>query len=70
MSVSEETIERSLGRIEGQLESLNDKFDLQERRSNDHSKRIRHLENRQHWYAGAAAALGAGVVAATNWFRP
>lgn len=37
----------------------------------DLEPRMRHLENRQHWYAGAAAAIGAtGAYVAKMFFGP
>ena len=31
-----------------------------------HDKRLRQVENRQHWYAGASAIFGAGIM---TWLR-
>lgn len=50
-------LQRALGRVEGMLESMNNKFDDMCDRLTNHSKRITVLE-RWRWYViGAAAAL-------------
>lgn len=61
-------LQRSLGRVEGKLDALIDATTAhetrREERFNGVEQRIRKVEARQHWYSGAAAAIGAllGVV--------
>ena len=52
-------LQRSMGRVEAHVkEALAD--------NRDFDKRIRRVENRQHWYSGAAAAVGAVVAYLTK----
>lgn len=46
------TVAGSLGRIEG-------KMDIVLNRLSDHEERLRKIESRASWFAGAAAVLGA-----------
>ena len=66
----EQSIQRDLGRIEGKIDQFirqmgiqDDRFSAQmaaqDVRHDRLEKRVRTVENRQHWYAGAAAAVGA-----------
>lgn len=63
MSEDINEIHRSLGRVEGKLDSLIDSFDIDnEERNKKHDtleKRVSKIEAKQHWYAGAASAIGA-----------
>jgi hypothetical protein len=60
--VSDE-ISRSLGRVEGKLDSLIETIKVRNERDDDRSdsleKRVGKVEAKQHWYSGAAATLGA-----------
>jgi hypothetical protein len=52
-------IQRSVGRIEGTVTANAGTMAAQGVRITDNEGRICQLENRQHWYSGAAAMLGA-----------
>jgi len=56
-------IQRDLGRVEGKLDSLIAKVDddIKERRATvaSHDKRIRTVENRQYYFMGGGAVIGA-----------
>lgn len=49
----------SAGRIEGKLDTFIAQMAVQDERTSKHDERIGKVENRQHWYAGVAAGLGA-----------
>lgn len=51
-------ISRSLGRVEGKLDSLIETMKGRDDRADDLDRRVGKVENRLHWYSGAAAALG------------
>jgi hypothetical protein len=59
--VSNSDLMRAIGKLEGTVISMDGKLDDHKDRMNNHSKRIRMVERRQAWWAGAAAALG-GVI--------
>jgi hypothetical protein len=48
-----------LGRIEGKIDSYNTAVATQKKDHDDLEVRTRKVENRQHWYSGAGAVLGA-----------
>lgn len=57
-----------LVRLEGKVDASADRTDTfikqmaeQDRRSTDLEVRTRKVENRQHWWAGAAAVIGAMI---------
>lgn len=54
---------RSLGRVEGKLDSLVDLVKTggqqQDTRHDALAKRVGRIESKQHWYSGAAATAGA-----------
>jgi hypothetical protein len=52
-------IHRSLGRIEGKVDSLVERHDARDKNDEAREERLRTVENRQHWYSGAGAILGA-----------
>lgn len=52
-------IHRSVGRIEGKLDTLMDDLSGRDERTGRLEGRVRTVENRQHWYSGAGAVLGA-----------
>lgn len=52
-------LKEGVGRLIGTQEAMNKKLDAHAERMNSHSSRIRIVENRQHWYAGAASIFGA-----------
>jgi len=56
---------RAIGDLEGTVRAIDAKLDQHGERLNHHSKRIRKVENRQHWYAGAAAT----IVAMISWLK-
>lgn len=74
MSSPFEDVQRLLGRIEGKVDMLVDQGRIQDDRHNalegrvreiegggELEARVRRVEGRQHWYAGAAAALSASA---------
>ena len=63
-----EDLYRALGQVEGQLSALTaainshanavkERLDEFDGRHNELERRTRKVENRQHWYAGAVAAI-------------
>jgi hypothetical protein len=48
-----------LGRIEGKLDAFIKQMEAHDVRTTDIEVRTRRVENRQHWYSGAGAVLGA-----------
>ena len=50
-------------RIEGKIDDFLEQIKTQGNRSEGLEVRMRKLENRQHWYSGAAAGIG-GIVGA------
>jgi len=50
-------IQFALGEIGATLKSIEKKLDNHGERMNSHSERLRRVESRQHWYAGAAAVI-------------
>lgn len=56
MSVPE--LQRTVGRIEGKLDTFIQQMAIQDKRTTDLEVRTRKVENRQHWYSGVAAAVG------------
>ena len=52
-------IHRSLGQIEGKLDSLSARFDAHDVAAGRVEARVRVVEGRQHWYSGAMGVLGA-----------
>ena len=59
-------IRESQIRTEERMSSAIERMTKHDERLNGHSGRIRKIENRQHWYAGASAIFGAGIMA---WLR-
>ena len=57
--MSESEIQRSLGRIEGKVDSLIARADARDRQDETRDDRIRNVERRQWWLSGAAAFIGA-----------
>ena len=53
--------ERALGRIEGKLDSLVGALDAHLHAHEGLDSRLLKLENKQHWYAGIASAIGAAL---------
>lgn len=51
-------IHRSLGRIEGKVESIGDNVEEIKRDLESFERRLRKLEAKQHWYSGVGAGLG------------
>lgn len=52
-------IQRSVGRIEGQSAAFIEQMKVQDERATKLEVRVRGVENKQHWYSGAGAILGA-----------
>lgn len=52
-------LHRSLGRVEGKLDSLIESFGGQDKRHEELDRRVGRVEQRQHWYSGAATIIGA-----------
>ncbi|MCC6172089.1 MAG: hypothetical protein IT481_08675 [Gammaproteobacteria bacterium] len=52
-------IYRAVGRIEGDIASIRAGMDRGSERMDKADRRIAKVENRQHWYSGVAAAIGA-----------
>ena len=61
-----EEIHRSIGRIEGKLDTFIQQMKAQDDRTTDLEVRTRKVEARQHWYSGAAAVVGAVVAYVTK----
>lgn len=59
MSVPE--LQRTVGRIEGKLDTFIQQMAIQDKRTTDLEVRTRKVENRQHWYSGVAAAVGVAL---------
>lgn len=51
-------LHRSVGRIEGKLDTFISQMATHDVRTTDLEVRTRKVENRQHWYSGVAAAIG------------
>jgi hypothetical protein len=51
-------LQRSVGRVEGKLDTFIAQMAQQDDRTTDLEVRTRKVENRQHWYSGAAAVIG------------
>ena len=54
-------LHRTVGRIEGKLDTFIAQMGTQDTRTTDLEVRTRKLEGRQHWYTGVAAAVGAFI---------
>ena len=52
-------MQRSIGRIEGKLDTFLEQMKAQDDRTMKQEVRLRKVENRQHWYSGIGAAIGA-----------
>jgi hypothetical protein len=57
----DEDIRYLLGQIDGKVTVLVQQGKIQDDRIAAIESRIRNVEGKQHWYAGAAAALSAGA---------
>jgi len=53
-----EDIARELGKINATMESIQSTLNKGALRFDKHDARIRAVENKQHWYAGAGVILG------------
>lgn len=67
--MTDPNIERALGRIEGKLDELRASIDRQDERLDNHSSRLRAVENRQHWFLGIGALSAALVAGAWDLMR-
>lgn len=56
--MSEAEIQRSLGRIEGKLDSALSRMDAKDTQDMERDKRIASVERRQWWLSGVAAVIG------------
>jgi hypothetical protein len=52
-------IHRSVGRIEGKLDALSERFEAHDIAAGRVEARVRTVEGRLHWYSGAMGVLGA-----------
>jgi len=52
-------ISRALGRLEGSIDTFIKQMAKQDERTTALDTRVGKVENRQHWYSGAGATLGA-----------
>jgi hypothetical protein len=59
-----------LGRIEGKLDAFIKQMETHDVRTTDIEVRTRRVENRQHWYSGAGAVLGAVLGAVGVHVKP
>jgi hypothetical protein len=59
-----------LGRIEGKLDAFVKQMEAHDNRTMDIEVRTRKVENRQHWYSGAGAILGAVLGALGMHMKP
>ena len=53
------TLMESVARVEGKLDTYLKQMETQDNRTTELEVRTRKVENRQHWYAGGAAGIGA-----------
>lgn len=51
-------LRQTVGRIEGKLDTFITQMGAHDVRTTDLEVRTRKMEGRQHWYSGAAAAVG------------
>ena len=64
-------IQRALGRIEGKQDAMLAQLERGTERMDKHDEKIGKLQNRQHWYAGIAAGIGAVLgFGGTNLLKP
>lgn len=54
-------LNRTMGRIESTAVATNQMIERIERQFDNHDKRLRKVENRQHWYAGAGSMIGIAI---------
>ena len=54
-------LSQAVGRVEGKIDAFIDQMAVQDKRTTDLEVRTRKVENRQHWYAGAATIVG-GII--------
>lgn len=59
-----ESIQFTLGQVDGKLDLLVKQSGIQDDRITAVSDRVSKVENKQHWYAGVAAAVSAFA----TWF--
>jgi hypothetical protein len=52
-------LHRAVGRIEGKLDTFIAQMEAQDNRATNVEVRLRKVEARQHWYAGAGTVIGA-----------
>ena len=61
MSISHEDISRFLGKLEGKLDAVAEDVkeikEVNNKRLDDHSSRLRKVENKQNWFAGVLATI-------------
>lgn len=61
MQSSVSDLHKSVGRLEGKVDTFIEQMKAQDNRTIAHDVRLGKLENRQYWWAGVAAAFGAVV---------
>lgn len=59
-------LQRAVGRIEGKIDNFIEQMKVQDDRHGKLDTRVRKVEGRQHWYAGATAMFGALVAYVTK----
>lgn len=52
-------VKEKWGRTDGKIDAFIAQMEVQDERAIDYEARLRKVENRQHWYSGVAAAIGA-----------
>lgn len=51
-------LQRTVGRIEGKLDTFIQQMAIQDKRTTDLEVRTRKVENKLHWWSGAAVIIG------------
>lgn len=59
-------ISQDLGRVEGKIDTFIAQMQAADDRAAKLAERVGKVENRQHWYSGMAAAIGAMLGLATG----
>lgn len=51
-------VQRSLGRIEGNLKAITNSHNSQQAHNAETDKRLRSVENKQYWFSGVSTFIG------------
>lgn len=62
-------VARLCERVEGLTKAVNESLERGSEKLNDHEKRLRTVERRQHWFLGIGAGVAAIVSGAWQWLR-